>query len=392
LSPGNPNPYFVIPSASRRIWIVGAPASRVTFAAHCPTSIFSVPDAVQRACAHDKFIESSLACATVPRDTSASIIDHRKAAGASASAAILIECSAMPDAYSQITKLEPAMLGRLISALETRAADPRQEAMRNTYLSWMTLPEGARVLEVGCGTGVVSRDLARRPGIGEVTGLDPSPVFLAKARELAPGIPNLRFEEGDAHNLHYDDQSFDMVLFHTCLTHVPTPERALAEAFRVLRCDGYLAIFDGDYASQSVAIGDHDPLQDCIDAATSAFVHDPWLVRRISRLAKSAGFQIERFDSHGYVQTTAPDYMLTLVDRGADALAGARRIDPSLVDALKLAARQRAANGDFFGSIMFASLIARKPVEAIGVTMPPWPGANEAFHVEGFWESTVDPS
>ncbi|WP_036050140.1 cupin domain-containing protein [Bradyrhizobium sp. Tv2a-2] len=33
-----------------------------------------------------------------------------------------------------------------------------------------------------------------------------------------------------------------------------------------------------------------------------------------------------------------------------------------------------------------------EPAEAIGVTMPPWPGANEAFHVEGFWESTVDPS
>jgi len=33
-----------------------------------------------------------------------------------------------------------------------------------------------------------------------------------------------------------------------------------------------------------------------------------------------------------------------------------------------------------------------EPLEAIGVTMPPWPGANEALHVEGFWEPTVDPS
>jgi ubiquinone/menaquinone biosynthesis C-methylase UbiE len=266
----------------------------------------------------------------------------------------------MPDAYAKITTLEPLMLEQLSSILELRAADPRQRAMRQCYLSYVVLPDGARVLEAGCGTGAVSRDVARQPKIGEVIGLDPSPVFVAKARELAAGIPNLRFEEGDARDLCHDDSTFDMVLFHTCLSHVPAPERALAEAYRVLRAGGCLAIFDGDYAGQTVAIGDHDPLQHCIDAFTASFVHDRWLMRRISRLTKSAGFQIERFDSHGYSQTEAPDYMLTLVDRGADVLAKEGCADVELVDALKRAARRRAELGEFFGSIMFASLIARK--------------------------------
>ena len=266
----------------------------------------------------------------------------------------------MPDAYAQVTTLEPAMLEQLVSVLESRAADPRQRTMRETYLSCMALPHGARVLEVGCGTGAVSRDVARRAKIGEVVGLDPSAVFIAKARELAAGIPNLRFEEGVAHNLPYDDGTFEAVLFHTCLSHVPSPEIALSEAHRVLRTDGYLAIFDGDYASATVAIGDHDPLQDCADAFTASFVHDRWLARRMSGLAKSAGFQIERFDNHGYIQTENPEYMLTLVDRGADALVKATCVDLELADALKQAARRRAEKGDFFGSIMFASLIARK--------------------------------
>jgi hypothetical protein len=78
-------------------------------------------------------------------------------------------------------------------------------------------------------------------------------------------------------------------------------------------------------------------------------------------LARSSGFRIERFDSHGYVQTSAPDYMLTLVDRGADVLANSKRVDPSLADALKREARRRVENGEFFGFIAFASLIGRKP-------------------------------
>jgi ubiquinone/menaquinone biosynthesis C-methylase UbiE len=268
--------------------------------------------------------------------------------------------SLMPDAYAQITTLEPTALEQLISVLERRASDPQQRAMRDVYLSFMALPDGAKVLEIGCGTGAVCRDIARRARIGEVIGLDPSPIFLAKARELATGIPNLRFEEGDARKLPYDDGAFDAVIFHTCLSHVPSPESALAEAHRVLKKAGYLAVFDGDYASSTVAIGDHDPLQDCIDAFVAAFVHDRWLMRRISGLARSLGFQIERFDSHGYVQTEAPAYMMTLVDRGADALVKDGCADVAFADALKQAARRRAERGEFFGAIMFASLIARK--------------------------------
>jgi ubiquinone/menaquinone biosynthesis C-methylase UbiE len=134
-------------------------------------------------------------------------------------------------------------------------------------------------------------DVARRVKIGEVVGLDPSAVFIAKARELAGCIPNLRFEEGVANNLPYDGGTFDVVIFHTCLSHVPSPEIALAEAHRVLRQGGYLAIFDGDYASATVAIGDHDPLQDCADAFTASFVHDRWFARRMSGLPNRRAFK-----------------------------------------------------------------------------------------------------
>jgi SAM-dependent methyltransferase len=266
----------------------------------------------------------------------------------------------MHDLYSQVTTVDPAVLDILIKAMELRAVDPRTRQMRERFYSSIDFPEGARVLEAGCGSGAICRELARWPRVGTTIGLDPSPVFLAKARELAADLPDLRFEEGDARSLPYEDGSFDVVVFHTCLTHVPGPEKALGEAFRVLRPGGRLAILDGDYATTTVAIGDNDPLQSCAGAAMSALVHDPWLVRRLPSLVDAAGFRVEGLDSHGYLQTAAPDYMLTLVERGADILSNAGRMGTALADGLKDEARRRADKGEFFGFIPFASLIAYK--------------------------------
>jgi ubiquinone/menaquinone biosynthesis C-methylase UbiE len=267
----------------------------------------------------------------------------------------------MPDIYADITAAEDAVLETLAAAMESRAADPRQRAIRAAFFAAAALPEGGRVLEAGCGTGAICRELAGRPGIGAVVGLDPSPFFLERARALAAGIAGLAFDEGDARAMPYGDGAFDVVLFHTCLSHVPRPEAALGEAFRVLRPGGRLAILEGDYATTTVAIGPYDPLQTCVEAALAALVHDRWVVRRLAGLVAAAGFAVERFDSYGYVQAAAPDYMLSIVSRGADFLAGWGRIGPAAAEALKAEARRRADAGSFFGFIAFGGLVAAKP-------------------------------
>ena len=93
--------------------------------------------------------------------------------------------TSVPDVYATITEAEPLVVEQIAEILELRAADPQQRAMREAYLSEIELPEGARVLEVGCGPGPVSRALTAWPRVGEVVGIDPSPIFLAEVRELA---------------------------------------------------------------------------------------------------------------------------------------------------------------------------------------------------------------
>jgi hypothetical protein len=150
-------------------------------------------------------------------------------------------------------------------------------------------------------------------------------------------------------------------VFDSTLSHVPGPERAIAEAFRVLRPSGWLAAFDGDYATTTVALGDHDPLQACADAMMANSVHDRWLARRLPALIRGCGFEIGHCGSHGFVEAIGGTYMLTVVERGADILRACGRIGDDMAAALKAEARRRVEAGAFFGHIAYASLAARKP-------------------------------
>ena len=267
----------------------------------------------------------------------------------------------MPDLYATISDVEPEIQERLADVLEMRAADPRQREMLNSYLSEIDFPPDARVLEIGCGTGGVTRTLAQWPDVSQAVGVDPSAVFISKANELSEGISNISFEEADGRSLAFDADSFDVVVVHTTMCHVPSPESLVAQAFRVLRPRGWLAAFDGDYATATVATGDFDPLEPCIDAFRNGFVHDQWLVRRLPRLLQAAGFAVESIRSHGYVEALEGGYMLTWVDRGADLLVQSGRIGQEQAEALKAEARRRSKANEWFGHIAFASVLGRKP-------------------------------
>jgi ubiquinone/menaquinone biosynthesis C-methylase UbiE len=257
--------------------------------------------------------------------------------------------------------LDQAAQERLADVLEKRGADAQQRAMRRDFLHEVPFPPEARVLDLGCGTGVLTRVLARWPNVASVVGVDPAPALLRKARAAAADVPNVSFEEGDGRSLPFDGAALDVVASDSMLSHVPGPERAIGEAFRVLRAGGCLAVFDGDYATTTVALADHDPLQVCVDAMMANSVTDRRIMRRLTSVVAACGFEVVSFRSFGFAETGNDGYMLTVVDRGADILCGQGHIGQETAAALKEEARRRLRAGRFFGHIAYSGLIARKP-------------------------------
>jgi len=122
----------------------------------------------------------------------------------------------------------------------------RTAANSAAYLLDRLVP-GQDILDVGCGPGTISRDLARLVAPGQVVGIDAAPAVIAQAAAEA-SEDSVSFQVGNAYALPFDDCSFDIVHAHQLLQHLAEPVTALREMHRVLRPGGLLAVRDADYA------------------------------------------------------------------------------------------------------------------------------------------------
>ncbi|KAJ5097984.1 hypothetical protein N7532_004985 [Penicillium argentinense] len=111
------------------------------------------------------------------------------------------------------------------------------------------LKPSMKILDIGCGPGTITVDLAEYVPKGSVTGLERAGSILAQARDLAEtrGITNIEFVEGDANDLSFADGSFDVVLCHQVLQHVGDPVGMLREMNRVAKSGGIVAAREADY-------------------------------------------------------------------------------------------------------------------------------------------------
>jgi SAM-dependent methyltransferase len=113
------------------------------------------------------------------------------------------------------------------------------ERLVEAFARLSSLPRGARVADLGCGSGVFT-ELLRRQGY-QSTGVDISPKLVALGRRKYPGLELI---EGDAENLPFESASLDGVLLSGLVHHFPDPRRLASEVRRVLKNGGRFVAFD----------------------------------------------------------------------------------------------------------------------------------------------------
>lgn len=121
------------------------------------------------------------------------------------------------------------------------------QAWRRAAVRAAAIEPGQSVLDVACGTGDLTQALAARSDAAEVVGLDFTVAMLNVARrkrERHPRADRIRYVEGDAMALPFDDASFDALTIAFGIRNVQDPSRAMAEFLRVLRPGGRLVILE----------------------------------------------------------------------------------------------------------------------------------------------------
>lgn len=269
------------------------------------------------------------------------------------------------DIFQSISDLGPDAIQKIVERLEYRGGDPAFVRMRETYLDRMGLAPNARVLDCGCGTGVVSRALARRDGFaGEVVGVDFSAALIEAAQRLAgdEGLGDrIEFRIGDSHALEDPDESYDCVIAHTLISHVVDPAKMIREASRVVRPAGTVAVFDGDYASLTYGAGDPELNAIMVDGILAAVVANPHVMRQIPTLLRDSGLEVLAFLPDVHAEAGAGAFFSNLAESYAPMAVRAETVSSEAADRWLAAQREASSKATFFGACNYYTYLARKP-------------------------------
>ncbi|RSS82834.1 methyltransferase domain-containing protein [Streptomyces sp. WAC06614] len=235
------------------------------------------------------------------------------------------------------------------------------------------LRPGLRVLDVGCGPGTITADLAELVAPGRVTAVDAAPEVLAQAREhvAGRGLDNVVFAAADVHALDFPDGSFDVVHAHQVLQHVGDPVRALREMHRVCRPGGTVAVRDADYAAMTwyPAVPGLDDWLSLYRTVARANGGEPDAGRRLHAWARAAGFEDVRCSATAWCYATPEEtgwWSALWADRTtassyAALATGGGHTTPTGLTAIAEAWRTWGGSPDAWFSVLNGEILCRVP-------------------------------
>jgi SAM-dependent methyltransferase len=263
--------------------------------------------------------------------------------------------------------------------LEAQAAGAREEL--RAALALHPVPAGARVLELGCGGGVLTRALAAALPDATILATDRDARLLAHAhRALADEVAagRVRFERADAASLPYPARSFDLAACRCLLMHQPDPLVVVAEMFRALEVGGVALALEPDWGARA-RYPDGEALAALLDLARRARPYgfpDLLLGRTLYALFRAAGFAEVRVAVTSFVETagdrtaeaeakgegTGPARLLA---QGRALLRSAGLANDAMLDALIARLEAAPRHPEYFSAGLDFAAAGRKPAPSL---------------------------
>jgi len=218
------------------------------------------------------------------------------------------------DPFARINDCTAEHIEKLANILEIRGAQPRQRRMRDACFHAAGLTAGMSMLEIGCGTGVGTRALAKIAGpTGRVVGLDVSPGLLGYARgRKVPGTP-IEYKVGDAYNLEFATDSFDASCSITLFAHLKDLAKVVREMIRVTRKT--VMLLDQDYQTLVFENSNTKLTRQILQHGADYNVLDGWCGRKLPGLLVQAGVHDVQCWPFVYSERDAQSYLITIAER-----------------------------------------------------------------------------
>jgi SAM-dependent methyltransferase len=268
------------------------------------------------------------------------------------------------DIFRHINDLDNSTIEKIVDRLEFRGQDPTFSGWMNDYLMQLAKPGIDKVLALGCGTGVEVRCLAALPGFsGNIIGIDHSPALIEVAKEkatMAAISHQVEFAVGDVHQLDFADGTFDAVIAHTLISHVPEPLTVLREAARIVKPGSKMGIFDGDYASWTFGYSDPEFAKEMEEAIINSMVNNPRVMRTIPKMLIETGWTLKFATPHLLAEIGRGSFFLSAMETYGPLPLKLGLLPENRVNAWLDEQRHNHEEGVFFAAGNYYTIIAER--------------------------------
>ena len=270
------------------------------------------------------------------------------------------------DLFARGKKPSPEAAIHLADLIERLGQHPSQARIRQEFVRQIGIEKAGRVLDIGCGTGVLTREFPPLVGeMGHVIGSDPNYRLVETARKLAKekGLSGrVSYCMGEAEVINFSaDNAYHATVSSQLFSHVPDPERILYEMVRVTKPGGRLAILDYDFATLSSSHLDQETTGRLHRFLVGKYLVNPTGIRTLPPLCVEFGLEKIDLAAFAYLEREAEGPLTLILLDALGTAVSMGEIDAGAAARWREGLEKQGADGGYFMALTYFALYAFKP-------------------------------